>query len=181
IAAGLLLGAAIYADQARQSAARAAHPGGVAAAAGSADAQKSQPAMPSGGAGNQSQNASAGRDGAAAGANAQAAFPAPAKEVTIDFLYADWCPYCQGMKPIVARLEAAMPAGRFEVRYWNYEGRGNATTAAVYAEYGSRGYFAGSVPTFVANGNDSKVGSISESDLRSWACSKFSLPKPQGC
>ena len=105
---------------------------------------------------------------------------AQAKEVTIDFLYADWCPHCQIMKPIVANLEAALPKDRFEVRYWNEASRNDAAVAAVYETYTEKGYFKG-YPTFVANGNDFNAGEMSEAALKSWVCSKFSSPKPTAC
>jgi len=104
------------------------------------------------------------------------------KEVTIDFLYLDSCPHCQRMKPIVASLAAAMPSDRFEVRYWNYaSSSADPATAAVYADYGAKGYFQGSVPTFVANWDDYRVGAMTEQDFKAWVCSKFSAPKPSGC
>ena len=103
------------------------------------------------------------------------------KEVTIDFLYADWCPHCQAMKPIVAALAARLPAGRLEVRYWDEADRSkNATVAGVYADYTSKGYFQG-FPTFVANWDDYRVGEMSEPAFDAWVCSKFSAPKPAGC
>ncbi|MFA6214273.1 MAG: thioredoxin domain-containing protein [Candidatus Micrarchaeia archaeon] len=104
----------------------------------------------------------------------------PAKEVTIDFLYADWCSHCQAMKPIVAKLEASLPKDRFAVRYWNEASRGNATVAEVYEEYTQKGYFTG-FPTFVANGNDPLVGSRPEATFTAWVCGKFLTPKPEGC
>jgi len=105
---------------------------------------------------------------------------AAAKEVVIDFLYADWCGHCQTMKPIVARLETTLPRDRFEVRYWNEASRNDATVAAVYATYTDAGYFTG-FPTFVANGDDSRAGSMPEATFKEWVCSKFSSPKPAGC
>jgi thiol-disulfide isomerase/thioredoxin len=110
----------------------------------------------------------------------QNATPAAKKEVVIDFLYADWCGHCQTMKPIVARLEAALPKDRLEVRYWNEASRSDAAVAAVYTTYTDKGYFQG-FPTFVANGDDPKVGSMPESTFKAWVCSKFSSPKPTGC
>jgi len=103
-----------------------------------------------------------------------------AKEVTIDFLYADWCSHCQAMKPIVARLEAALPKDRFEVRYWNEASRSDAAVSVIYTIYTDKGYFRG-FPTFVANGNDSRVGEMPEASFKAWVCSKFSPPKPPGC
>ncbi|MCX6770454.1 MAG: hypothetical protein NTX79_00195 [Candidatus Micrarchaeota archaeon] len=121
----------------------------------------------------------------ATGSGGEAQVPqvkAPAKEVTLDFLYEDGCPYCQAMKPIVSALAAALPADRFEVRYWNVALRGsNATVEAVYADYGAKGYYRGSVPTFVANWDDYRVGTMGESDFKAWVCSKFSAPKPSAC
>ncbi len=120
----------------------------------------------------------------ATGSGGEAQVPqvkAPAKEVTIDFLYADWCPHCQVMKPIVAALVARLPADRLEVRYWNEASRSsNATVAAVYADYSAKGYFQG-FPTFVANWEDYRVGEMSETAFKAWVCSKFSAPKPTGC
>lgn len=117
-----------------------------------------------------------------AGAGAQASGVPPAtKEVTIDFLYADWCPHCQKMKPYVAALEQSLPADRFEVRYWSeddYKAGGQA--ADVYAAYEAAGYFSG-YPTFVINGNDAKAGSMEEAVFKAWVCGKFASPKPAGC
>jgi len=102
-------------------------------------------------------------------------------EVTIDFLYADWCSHCQTMKPILAKYESLLPKDRFEVRYWNEAKRSsNATVSATYATYTSKGYFTG-FPTFVANGDDLRVGSMPDETFRSWVCSKFSTPKPDVC
>jgi len=108
--------------------------------------------------------------------------PSPiSKEVTIDFLYADWCGYCSKMKPIVEKVASEMPQDRFEVRYWNEKGRGaNSTVAGIYALYRQQGYFKG-YPSFVANGNSSAVGAQSEPDFRAWVCSHFSPPKPEAC
>jgi thiol-disulfide isomerase/thioredoxin len=103
--------------------------------------------------------------------------PSAAKEVTVDFLYADWCPHCQNMKPVVARIAAELPPDRFAVNYYS-EADANAgkEAAAVFAKYGLRSY-----PTFVINGDDQRVGEMAESDFLAWACSKFSAPKPQAC
>ncbi len=107
--------------------------------------------------------------------------PAAKKEVTVDFLYADWCPHCQAMKPVVARVASQLPAGRLEVRYWNEASRGsNATVAAIYDMYTRKGYFQG-FPTFVANGNEYQVGEMPEAAFKSWVCLQFPAPKPAGC
>ncbi|MFA5929272.1 MAG: thioredoxin domain-containing protein [Candidatus Micrarchaeia archaeon] len=102
------------------------------------------------------------------------------KEVTLDFLYADWCSHCQAMKPVVAKLESELPKDRFVVRYWNEASRSNADVAAVYADYSAKGYFQG-FPTFVANWEDYRVGEMPEAEIRAWVCSKFSAPKPSAC
>ncbi|MFA6328940.1 MAG: protein disulfide isomerase family protein [Candidatus Micrarchaeia archaeon] len=102
------------------------------------------------------------------------------KEVVLDFLYADWCGHCQNMKPIVAELASSLPPDRFEVRYWNEASRGKEDVAAIYTEYTDKEYFRG-FPTFVANGNDPRVGEMSGAIFKSWVCSKFSAPKPAGC
>ena len=103
--------------------------------------------------------------------------PAAKKEVVLDFLYADWCPHCQAMKPIVARIASQLPADRFAVNYYS-EADANAgkEAAAMFAKYGLQSY-----PTFVINGNDQKVGEMPESEFLAWVCSKFSPPKPSGC
>ena len=107
--------------------------------------------------------------------------PSVAKEVTVDFMYADWCPHCQAMKPVVARVASQLPAGRLEVRYWNEASRGsNATVAAIYDMYTRKGYFQG-FPTFVANGNEYQVGEMPEAAFKSWVCLQFPAPKPAGC
>ena len=133
-----------------------------------------------GSASQQAQNP-ASNDSVATGAGGDAqATPTQAKEVTIDFLYADWCGHCQAMKPIVAKLESELPKDRFEVRYWNEASRGDAKVAAIYTAYTNKGYFSG-FPTFVANENDPQVGSMPEASFRAWVCSKFAAPKPPGC
>ena len=131
------------------------------------------------------QNASVASPGSVAtGSGGEAQVPhtnaTAAKEVTIDFLYADWCGHCQAMKPIAAKLESELPKDRFEVRYWNEASRSKEDVSAIYAKYADAGYFTG-FPTFVANGNDPIVGSMPEAAFRSWVCSKFQSPKPAGC
>ena len=133
------------------------------------------------GSGGEAQVPLAGQNGAAAAQPGQQGPSALPKEVTIDFLYLDSCPHCQAMEPIVAALSSKLPSDRFEVRYWNYASRGMANASAIYAAYSAAGYFRGQVPTFVANGNDSRVGEMSDADLKAWVCSKFSLPKPAAC
>lgn len=122
------------------------------------------------------QQASLGQQQGGAGAQQAAA----AKEVTIDFLYADWCGHCLNMKPRVASVAASLPADRLEVRHWNYAAQDGATRE-IYALYSRLGHFRGVVPVFVINGNDSQVGEMAEPDFREWVCSKFSSPKPAGC
>jgi len=162
---------------------------------GSAAALPSQPAAPA--QANGSVATGSGGEAQVPIAAQQPAVPAPAnitpsiaagqqnataakKEVVIDFLYADWCGHCQSMKPIIARLDEALPDDRFEVRYWNEASRSDPTAAAIYSAYTSAGYFQG-FPTFVANGNSPKVGSMPEATFKAWVCSKFSPPKPTGC
>lgn len=106
---------------------------------------------------------------------------APTKEVTIDFLYADWCPHCQKMKPIVAALEAQLPSSRFAIRYWRDEDRqSDSKVAGVFDTYTQKGMFSG-FPTFIINGADFKAGEMPEATFRSWICSKFKAPAPTGC
>lgn len=115
-----------------------------------------------------------------AGASSQTE-EAQRKEVTLEFLYADWCGYCQKMKPIVQSLESSLPSDRFEVIYLNEKDKQNNTdVAAAYSKYTANGYFKG-FPTFVINGNDYKVGAMPEETFKQWVCSKFSAPKPSGC
>jgi len=128
-------------------------------------------------------NKSAGNGTAALNATAagNATQAAARKEVTIDFLYADWCGHCQNMKPRVASVASQLPAGRLEVRYWNEADRGsNPDVAAVYSDHAAKGYFK-AFPTFVANWDDYRVGEMPEQDFKAWVCSKFSAPKPSGC
>ncbi len=102
------------------------------------------------------------------------------KEVTLDFLHADWCPHCQRMKPIVAKIAAEMPPDRFVLRAWNEKDRTtDADTATIYNNYTALGYFQG-FPTFVI-GNDYRVGEIPENELKAWICSKFKAPVPDAC
>ena len=103
--------------------------------------------------------------------------PPAAKEVTVDFMYADWCPHCQAMKPVVAKIASDLPSDRFAVNYYS-EADANAGkyAATMFAKYGIRSY-----PTFVINGNDRKEGEMTERDFLAWVCSKFSSPKPELC
>jgi hypothetical protein len=175
LCAALLVGGAAYAGwiKAKDAAGKLGN-----ASAGAFPA--SIPQMGGGG-----QNGSQAQGGAPANASAgrQDAFALPeaGKEVTLDFLYLESCSHCQAMKPIVAALSSRLPSDRFEVRYWNYATRGSANASAIYAAYSRAGYFQGQVPTFVANGNDSRVGEMSEADFKAWICSKFFEPKPDGC
>lgn len=116
------------------------------------------------------------QNGSSAGASGTAQ-----KEVVIDFLYATWCPHCQNMKVVMAGLERAFPADRFEVRYWDYDKQKEGNVSAIYQLYSGKGYFTGGVPTFVANGEDSRVGEMPEATFKAWICSKFLEPKPEGC
>ncbi|HQT44607.1 MAG TPA: thioredoxin domain-containing protein [Candidatus Micrarchaeota archaeon] len=102
------------------------------------------------------------------------------REVTLDFLHADWCPHCQNMKPIVARLIDTMPKDRFLVRAWNEKDQStNPEVQTIYNNYTSLGYFQG-FPTFVI-GNDYRVGEVPESEMKAWVCSKFKAPLPDAC
>jgi thiol-disulfide isomerase/thioredoxin len=70
------------------------------------------------------------------------------KEVTMDFLYADWCAHCQKMKPIVEKLVAELPSDRFQVNYWSdadYQA-GKPGTVAVFDKYSNNGMFLGVLP-----------------------------------
>jgi len=103
------------------------------------------------------------------------------KEVVVDFLYADWCPHCQRMKPVVDEVAAVFPSDRFEMRKWNEKDRGSdSETSSIYSLYSGRGYFLG-FPTFVANGNSPQVGEMSKEDMIGWLCTLFSPPKPDVC
>ncbi|MFA5105729.1 MAG: thioredoxin family protein [Candidatus Micrarchaeia archaeon] len=102
------------------------------------------------------------------------------KEVTLDFLHADWCPHCQRMKPIVAKLASELPADRFLVRSWNEKNmNSDPDTQTIYNNYTALGYFQG-FPTFVI-GDDYRVGEIPENELKAWVCSKFKAPVPDAC
>ena len=107
---------------------------------------------------------------------------APTREVTMDFIYADWCPHCQAMKPVVSDLEQKLPPGRFAVRYWGDAERaaGNSTVVQVYSYYYYTGFFTG-YPAFIINNNDSRVGEMGEGDFLAWVCSKFNEPRPSAC
>lgn len=107
--------------------------------------------------------------------------PPTEKEVTLDFLLADWCSHCQNMKPIIAELQASFPPNRFEVRYWNEKDIAtNAETGGIYDSYSKLGFFKG-FPTFVLNGKEYKAGEMPKQELVSWVCTKFSDPKPSAC
>ena len=188
LAAALLFGITIYFDSMKQTAqaraSAAANGNALASQNGSIASGGAAQQQPSGSAaaGNAQQPADLAQNGTAPAQAAQKnATPAAKKEVTIDFLYADWCPHCQAMKPRVANVVSQLPADRLEVRYWNEASRSsNATVAAIYDTYTKKGYFQG-FPTFVANGNDPNVGEIPEAAFKAWVCSKFSVPKPSGC
>jgi thiol-disulfide isomerase/thioredoxin len=104
------------------------------------------------------------------------------KEVTMDFLYADWCAHCQKMKPIVEKLVAELPSDRFQVNYWSdadYQA-GKPGTVAVFDKYSNNGMFLG-YPTFVINGAVNASGEIDEAQFKSWVCSQFTSPAPSAC
>ena len=103
------------------------------------------------------------------------------KEVTMDFLYADWCPHCQKMKPIVQKIEQELPKDRFVIRYWRDEDRQtNTSVAEVFNYYSQQGIFVG-FPTFIVNGKENTAGEMEEAAFRSWLCAQFKSPKPSGC
>jgi len=103
------------------------------------------------------------------------------KEVTLDYLYADWCPHCQKMKPYVAKLAATLPQDRFLVRAWNEADRSSSPDSQkIYTDYQAKGYFQG-FPTFVLNENDYRVGEMPEPQLKAFVCSKFKAPAPAAC
>jgi thiol-disulfide isomerase/thioredoxin len=102
---------------------------------------------------------------------------APEKEVTLDFLYADWCGHCQKMKPIVAALEKQLPKDRFAVNYWSEaDAKAGKEAASVFAKYSLKGY-----PTFVINGDDKREGEMPQANFEAWVCAQFSSPLPEGC
>ncbi|MFH1285280.1 MAG: thioredoxin family protein [Candidatus Micrarchaeota archaeon] len=103
------------------------------------------------------------------------------REVTLDFLYADWCSHCSNMKPIVAKMSEDFPKERFIVRYWNEaERKSDEDTGEIYARYEKAGGFKG-FPTFVINGEKVVVGEKSEKEFQAWVCEEFSEPKPEAC
>ncbi|MCX8174825.1 MAG: thioredoxin family protein [Candidatus Micrarchaeota archaeon] len=106
---------------------------------------------------------------------------APTKEVTMDFLYADWCGHCAKMKPIVQKLESELPAERFAIRRWRDEDRqSDSAVAEVFSYYAQKGDFVG-FPTFIINGKQVQAGEMPEEQFRSWVCGQFSSPKPKAC
>ncbi|MEM4348307.1 MAG: thioredoxin domain-containing protein [Candidatus Anstonellaceae archaeon] len=105
----------------------------------------------------------------------------PIAEVTLDFLYADWCGHCQKMKPVLAELEKELQSPRFVVRRWRDEDKGtNKDVAQVYSFYTEKGMFRG-FPTFIINGQYKTEGEMPKEQLKSWICDKFSSPKPSAC
>ena len=102
-------------------------------------------------------------------------------KVTIDFLYADWCPHCQKMKPIVTDLINTLPASKFQVNYWSEEDyKAGGPSVAVFNKYSSSGIFEG-YPTFVVNnGTDHLAGEVTAEKFKTWVCSQYT-EKPQGC
>ena len=114
--------------------------------------------------------------------SAGSALPELEKEVTIDFLYADWCPHCQNMKPIVQKIESLLPSDRFAVRYWSEaDAQSGGKAKEVFAEYSRKGMFPG-YPTFVMNnGKNRTSGEMSQAEMLRWICSEFGSPKPSAC
>jgi thiol-disulfide isomerase/thioredoxin len=107
--------------------------------------------------------------------------PTTGKEVTIDFLHADWCSHCQNMKPVISELQLLFPPNKFEVRYWNEKDIAtNAETGGIYDSYSKLGFFKG-FPTFVLNGKEYKAGEMPKAELVAWICTKFENPKPSAC
>ena len=102
-------------------------------------------------------------------------------EVLVDFLYADWCPHCQNMKPIVSEAERAFPAQRFKVRYWNEANRTHDKNDMYVYDYYSRKGLYGGFPTFVIAGGYKRVGEMPRADFFDWVCSFFHGTRPDAC
>ncbi|MCX8194755.1 MAG: thioredoxin family protein [Candidatus Micrarchaeota archaeon] len=103
-------------------------------------------------------------------------------EVVLEFLYADWCPHCQKMKPIVQKIAGEMPSERLKIVYWRDEDvQKDRATYDRFSYYRQKGIFVG-FPTFVINnGEDYLAGEVSEPYFRDWLCRHFSSPKPEKC
>jgi thiol-disulfide isomerase/thioredoxin len=102
-------------------------------------------------------------------------------KVTVDFLYADWCPHCQNMKPIVADLIKTLPADKFQVNYWSEDDyKAGGPAAQVFTKYANMGMFQG-YPTFVINGGTAyTAGEMPATEFKNWICSQYTV-KPTGC
>lgn len=102
-------------------------------------------------------------------------------KVTVDFLYADWCPHCQNMKPIIAELDKTLPDDQFVVRYWSEEDyKAGGPSKAVFEQYAANGMFQG-YPTFVINnGTTYTAGEMPAAEFKGWICSQYTV-KPTGC
>jgi thiol-disulfide isomerase/thioredoxin len=103
------------------------------------------------------------------------------KEVVVDFLYADWCPHCQKMEPIVQEAERAFPKERFKARWWNEANRTNDKGDMYIFDYYRRKGFFGGFPSFVILGGYKRVGEMPRNDFFDWVCSFFHDPRPAAC
>jgi thioredoxin 1 len=115
----------------------------------------------------QAQENSRGRSASANGGSRQAApkaavpkKAAPAGDLVLLQFYADWCPPCRAVKPVVNQF-ASEVSGRVRVTQYNVD----------YNKTEARKYRVGSIPCFILlrNGKEvaRRVGGISKSDMYS--------------
>lgn len=114
--------------------------------------------------------------------NAVLGAPASNGSVQVDYLYADWCPFCRATRPAlmsaVSRLGSAV-----SLNEWNEALRGSdARVAAVYSRYKREGVFIG-FPTLVAHGpkGESSInGEQTEGQIMAWLCEQY-VEAPPAC
>ncbi len=110
--------------------------------------------------------------------------PAPpvSDTVSVQYLYADWCHYCQNT---TMQLDLLAPSfgSRLSIERLNEADRAtNSSLAKLYDDYKSSGVFGG-FPTLVAHGPKgpaSFVGYHEPAALKAWLCAQY-VTAPQTC
>lgn len=120
--------------------------------------------------------------GAGAAPALSAAGASAPQQVSLDYLFADWCSYCQLTRP--ALVSVAMRFGpAVSLNEYNEALRStDKRVAALYADYKARRLFV-LFPTIVAHGpkgESALAGMQSEESIQQWLCEQYTQP-PAAC
>mgnify|MGYP001620147319 CR=1 FL=1 len=116
----------------------------------------------------------------AGGKNSQGALAYNGEVVQLDYLYADWCGYCNDTTPQVKSVAYSL-GDALKLNMYNEAARKtDQKTMQIYSDYKERGLFV-AFPTIVAKGKKGEaalVGKKSENEIMDWVCSQFeTMPK----